>query len=81
MNRIELYKLNSRLACLYQKATNIETEVCEVLNELAAERIPTMPELTEEAQYQLQGSAFYDLSGAIDALMEIVTEIANGKCA
>jgi hypothetical protein len=70
MTKNERFSFTSRLASLQGRAESLEDEVCKALNDLAAELIPTTPELTAEAARQLKNHSFHDLSRTIDAIME-----------
>jgi hypothetical protein len=79
MTKNELFSLNRRLATVLGHAETVEAEVCEALNDLSAELIPTSPELTEEAARQLKEHSFHTLSSAIDALMDVIAEMEDPK--
>jgi hypothetical protein len=77
MKKAVIYALKSRITTLRNRAEVVESNVCELLNELSAEHIISAPELTQEAGTQLKEHSFRDLSRALLALEEIINEIEN----
>lgn len=67
-------EFRNRLAALRECAEEVENEACKLLNDLAAELIPTTPELTAEATYQLKTHSMSTLSRTIAAIMEVATK-------